>query len=100
MWHVYILTCSDKSLYTGVTIDVSERVKRHNSGRASKYTRSRRPVELAYTEECMTKHEALCREIEIKKLGAENKKRLMRYGSGKRFPSLLEGTNRATRDSA
>ncbi|MBN1574816.1 MAG: GIY-YIG nuclease family protein [Deltaproteobacteria bacterium] len=45
-WFVYILRCSDDTLYCGVTTDVERRVKEHNSGTASRYTRSRRPVTL------------------------------------------------------
>ena len=48
-WYVYILKCSDNSLYTGITKDLERRVDEHNSGReAAKYTRARRPVKLVY----------------------------------------------------
>jgi len=87
MWNVYILLCSDGSLYTGICINIKDRVKRHNSGRASKYTRSRRPVELLYAEQCATKAEASSREREIKDFSVENKRRLVKFGLGQRFPS-------------
>ena len=45
-WYVYIVRCSDGSLYTGITKDVEARVSMHNAGRGAKYTRARRPVEL------------------------------------------------------
>ena len=90
MWHVYIVQCSDGSLYTGSTTDIEARLKRHNAGKASKYTRSRRPVALVYTEEFDDRPTALSREIEIKNFGVENKKRLIRFGLGQRSPSALD----------
>jgi len=87
MWHVYILKCNDASLYTGVAIDIKKRLQRHNRGVASKYTRSRRPVELLYAEKFDNKSEALRREIEIKSFSAKNKQRLLKFGLGQRFPS-------------
>ncbi len=65
---VYILRCSDGSLYTGYTVDLRKRVALHNAGRASKYTRARVPVALAYSEAAPTLSGALRREAEIKKL--------------------------------
>ncbi|MBL7071086.1 MAG: GIY-YIG nuclease family protein [Candidatus Omnitrophica bacterium] len=73
MWHVYILKCSDNSLYTGVTNDLPGRVKRHNQRRGGAYTRSRTPVKLIHSEECATKSQALKRELEIKDLSREKK---------------------------
>jgi len=49
-WLVYLLRCSDGSLYTGITNDLPKRLKAHATGQASRYTRSRLPVSLAYTE--------------------------------------------------
>ena len=51
MNYTYILRCSDGSLYTGWTNDLEKRVRAHNEGRGAKYTKSRRPVVLAYYEE-------------------------------------------------
>ncbi|MFA5276180.1 MAG: GIY-YIG nuclease family protein, partial [Candidatus Omnitrophota bacterium] len=65
-WHIYIVECSDKSYYTGITTDLVKRVDRHNSGNGAKYTRARRPVSLVYSEECISKSEAKRREVEIK----------------------------------
>ena len=90
MWHVYILKCSDGSLYTGITTNLRDRLRRHNIGKASKYTRSRKPLELIYSEEFNTKSQAMRREIEIKRLSAANKKKLIRFGPSKRFPSPHE----------
>jgi putative endonuclease len=70
---VYILRCSDGSLYTGYTVDLERRVSSHESGRGSKYTRSRLPVSLEYLEEASTLRRALRREFEIKKLSRSAK---------------------------
>ncbi len=90
MWNVYILHCSDGSFYIGISSGIKKRVLRHNAGKGSKYTRARRPVELLYTEEFVTKAEARNREIEIKKYSVENKKKLIIFGLGWRSPSALE----------
>jgi len=87
MWHVYILQCNDGSFYAGASTNVKNRLKRHNNGKASRYTRARRPVGLLYTEKFDTKSEALRREIEIKDFSLENKRRLIKFGLGQRFPS-------------
>ena len=73
---VYILMCRDNTLYTGWTNDLEKRIRQHNLGKASKYTRGRCPVVAYYTEECNTKHEAMSREIEIKKMSRERKLKL------------------------
>lgn len=76
-----MLLCSDETIYTGTTNDVSKRVLDHNtSARAAKYTRSRRPVHLVYTEEVPTKGEALKREAVLKKLTREQKLVLIKEG--------------------
>ncbi|MFH1304776.1 MAG: GIY-YIG nuclease family protein [Candidatus Omnitrophota bacterium] len=66
MWHLYILKCSDGMLYTGITTNVTERVKRHNQKKASKYTRMRLPVTLICQEPHPDKSTARKREIQIK----------------------------------
>ena len=73
MNYTYILKCSDKSLYTGWTNKLDKRVEDHNSGKGAKYTRSRRPVVLAYYEQFDTKEEAMRREWEIKRLTRKKK---------------------------
>ncbi len=65
---VYILQCADGTLYTGWTSDLQKRLRMHNSGTASKYTRSRLPVEMVYSEPCAGRSEALRREAAIKRL--------------------------------
>ena len=77
MNYIYILKCSDGSLYTGWTNDLEKRVQTHNDGHGAKYTRSRRPVELVYYEEAETKEEALRREYAIKQLSRTQKVRLI-----------------------
>ena len=74
--YTYILKCSDGSLYCGWTNDLEKRLSAHNAGTASKYTRTRRPVELIYFEEFQTKQEAMSREFCIKKLTRAEKLRL------------------------
>ena len=67
VWVVYILSCSDDSLYTGMTNDMEKRFAAHNKGIAAKYTRSRRPVKLMATSAKMSRSDALRLEIKIKK---------------------------------
>jgi len=76
-WLIYILRCSDGSLYTGITNDLPKRLKAHATGRASKYTRSRLPVSLAYSEPQRSKSAALKREAAIKGLRRAEKDRLL-----------------------
>ena len=77
-YFVYILECSDKTLYTGYTDHLDKRVKKHNSGKGAKYTRGRGPVKLVYFEWKPTKSLALRREREIKKLRREEKLKLIK----------------------
>lgn len=68
MFYVYIVRCADNTLYTGYTDDLENRIELHNKGLASKYTRSRLPVDLKYYEQHSTKSAAMKRECAIKKL--------------------------------
>ncbi len=77
MWFLYILECSDGSFYTGISNDLNKRLKEHNSGKGSKYTRARLPVEFIYTEELKDKSQALKREAEVKQLSRIQKKQLV-----------------------
>jgi len=67
MWYLYIIRCSDGSLYTGVTTDVSRRVKEHNQKTGGSYTRVRTPVKLVYQESQPSQSSALQREAQIKR---------------------------------
>ena len=73
MYYTYIVECADRSLYTGYTTDVKARIRKHNSGKGAKYTRSRLPVKLVYYEEYETKHEAMSREYYIKQMSRKPK---------------------------
>lgn len=76
MHYVYIVRCSDGSLYTGWTTDIERRISAHNTGKGAKYTRSRRPVELVHLESFEEKTAAQKRERMIKKLSAAEKRKL------------------------
>ena len=65
-WFVYIAECGDRSLYTGITTDPVQRLKRHNSGKGSKYVRRKGGAKLVYSAVCVSKSAARRREIEIK----------------------------------
>lgn len=78
--YVYLLRCSDGTLYCGWTTDLDARLKAHNSGKGAKYTRSRLPVELVYSESYEDRHEALSREWHIKRLPRKEKLALIRDG--------------------
>ncbi len=73
MHYIYIVECSDKTLYTGYTNDLNKRIKTHNEKKGGKYTRGRTPVVLKYYEEFGNKADAMKRESQIKKL-KRNKK--------------------------
>ncbi len=72
-YYVYMLQCSDNTLYTGCTNDLERRVQTHNEGKGAKYTRSRRPVELVYHEIQPDRSAALRREAEMKRLSRKEK---------------------------
>ncbi len=77
-YFLYILECADNSLYTGCTNDLKRRLDQHNnSKRGARYTKARRPVKLLYTEELMSRSEALRREAEIKHLKRNEKLKLI-----------------------
>ena len=77
MWYVYILQCRDKTLYTGITNDLTARIQAHNAGTGAKYTRGRGPVTLLYRETLLTHGEALRREYAIKQLSRQQKLELI-----------------------
>ncbi len=78
VWYVYVLRCNDDTLYTGVTTDLGRRIKEHNgSDLGAKYTRARRPVSLAYSEEFPDRASACAREAAIKKLTKAQKLALL-----------------------
>lgn len=78
-WFVYILECSDKTLYTGITNNLEKRLVQHNSGNeGAKYTRPRRPVKYVYQEKQVNRSEATKREMVIKKLSRIKKIKLFK----------------------
>jgi len=74
---VYIVECVDQTLYTGWTTNIEQRLKAHNAGRGAKYTRSRAPVRLVYTEEKPDRRTAMQRELEIKRMNRAGKLKLI-----------------------
>jgi len=72
-WSVYILRCCDDTLYTGIAVDLAKRLDAHRRGAAAKYTRSRRPVTLAYEEFQPDRSSAQKREAEVRRLGRAGK---------------------------
>ena len=79
-WKVYMVLCADRTIYTGVTVDLEKRLKAHNEGRGAKYTASRRPVQLCYEESAETRGDAQRREAFIKRLPAAEKRRIAGLG--------------------
>jgi putative endonuclease len=79
--HVYILRCADGTLYTGITKDLDRRLAQHQAGKASRYTRARLPVALAWAQEVESWSGALREEIRIKMLRRREKEALV-GGSG------------------
>lgn len=77
MYFVYMVRCADGTLYTGYTRAVAARVDVHNSGKGAKYTRSRLPVSLVYSEECKSLSAALRRERQLKSWSRARKQALI-----------------------
>lgn len=74
-WFIYVVVCFDNSLYCGITTDIERRLNQHN-GRikgGAKYTRSRRPVKLEWSDICKSRSDALKREYKFKKMSRKNK---------------------------
>ena len=72
-----MLQCADGSYYTGITNNLDARIEKHNSGKASKYTRSRLPVTMVYAETVTDKSQALKKEFALKKLRREENQKLI-----------------------
>jgi len=80
MWYLYIIRCSDNSLYTGITTDVCRRLNEHNLKSGSRYTSVRTPVALVYQESHPTRSAALKREFQIKQWPRNKKLDLIKDG--------------------
>jgi putative endonuclease len=79
VWYVYMVRCRDGTLYTGITKNLHKRIEAHNFGRdGARYTRSRRPVKLVYSEQAESKAAAASLEYRLKRLARAKKSRLVR----------------------
>ena len=105
-WYVYIVRCVDSTLYTGVAIDVTRRIAEHNgvgaNGAGARYTRSRRPVKLAYQEPAVNRSAACKQEYRIKQLPRAEKLALIAAGSrmisvAKKKPGAHHGQQKNSR---
>ena len=76
-WHVYIILCTDNSLYTGITTDIERRMQQHSASRGAKYFRGRKPQQLVYLENDHTRSSASKREVAIKQLKRPEKEALI-----------------------
>jgi putative endonuclease len=83
-WHVYLLRCGDGTLYAGATNDLPGRLARHAAGKGARYTRSRLPVELAWSSRARDRAGALRREAALKRLSRAEKLLLVARADRKR----------------
>lgn len=83
-WFMYILRCSDGSLYTGITTDVKRRSEQHNAGTAARYTRTRLPIRVEYQESHTSRSSALKREWAVKAMARLEKESLIRQANQRR----------------
>ncbi len=94
VWWVYLARCSDATLYCGVTTDLDRRFDEHNHAlKGARYTRSRRPVEMVWSQKQKTRSAALKREYAVKQLSRREKEALV----AKRSASLLKGVEKNAR---
>ena len=93
---VYVLCCSDGSYYTGHTDNLDRRIGMHQAGEIPGYMVNRRPVELAYSQECATREEALSAEIQIKGWSRAKKEAMFR-GDWAKVSRLSRGRDRRQR---
>ena len=77
IWIVYMLECSDNSIYTGITKNIEKRIKMHESGKGAKYLRGRLPIKLLHKEVFLSRSDASKREILIKKMTHKEKRKLI-----------------------
>jgi len=82
-WQVYIILCTDNSLYTGITNNLERRLSQHGGRRGAKYFRGRRPQRVVYVESGHTRSTASRREAEIRKLGRAGKLKLIEPVAGR-----------------
>ncbi len=90
MYFVYLLQCKDGSLYTGITNDVSRRLRQHRAGSGAAYTRAKKVDKLLYTEQAKSRSAALVREAEIKRWSRQKKLDLVGRGrEGAGFDTMI-----------
>jgi putative endonuclease len=92
---VYLLRCSDGSIYTGWAYNVAQRLLVHQQGHGARYTRSRRPVKLLYSEQLPSRREAMLREIALKRWTRTRKLALAKT----RIPARDTKSTRNTKDA-
>ena len=76
-WFLYVLKCSDGTLYTGITNNVQKRFQNHQSGKGARFTRTRLPLQLLYQESCASRSAALVREWQVKSFPRKKKELLV-----------------------
>jgi len=76
-WFLYVIQCSDESLYTGITTNISRRLKEHNAKKGAFYTQNKTPVKIVYQEPMAGQSEARKREAQIKRLTRKEKLELV-----------------------
>jgi putative endonuclease len=91
-WQVYIVICTDKSLYTGISTDVERRLYQHKSGRGAKYFRGRKPVQLIYLESGHDLSTAIRKEASIKKMKRSKKCLLISSNTNEITPAMAKLT--------
>ena len=99
-WSLYILKCSDETFYTGITNNLERRLKMHQAGKASRYTRTRGPVEMLYSETCGDRSSALIRECEVKEWPRQKKEKLVNGENLKTETRKKRRPSQATRHKA
>lgn len=92
MWFVYIILCSDDTLYTGITNDVRRRFEQHASGRGAKYFYGRRPQRIVYLESGHDRSSATQRELRLKKLSRQQKTLLIASDCNRIDDFLIDST--------
>lgn len=83
-YYVYVILCDDGSFYTGYTKNVKSRLRLHMNGKGARYTRMHKPKELVYTEQFESRAEAMRREKRLKKLGHQQKRKLVKLQDSKK----------------
>lgn len=98
-WFLYILECSGGSLYTGIAKNLEKRLKMHNNGKASKFTRAHLPVKLLYHETCSSRTQALIRECAVKAMPRKRKLALVQLqNNAQKAVSEQRNTTRGGRE--